>query len=128
MRVAPTEAAIVGERTNSSAAEVFASEETEPGFRFIILDLNRTKSSAFVEALATAQTFQRINGYYTLTKGGLGPNFHVDLRVRTFQPSQPGSLQLTADAGHRLKSCTDDLFALAIADDEAAKRGGASPR
>lgn len=128
VRVAPAEAAIIGERTNSSAAEVFASEETEPGFRFIILDLNKTKASAFVEALATAQAFQRIDGYYTLAKGGLGSNFYVDLRVRAFQPSQVGSLQLTADAGARLKSCTEDLFSLAIADGDATQRRGGTLR
>ena len=112
MRTAPAIAALIGERSNVSAGEIFTSEETQPGFRFFILDLSKTKQSAFLEAWATAQAYQRINGYYALEADGLGSNFYVDMRVRQNQPSKPGSLQLAIDAGDRMTACTDDLIAL----------------
>ncbi|MDZ4053294.1 MAG: hypothetical protein U1E24_08555 [Phenylobacterium sp.] len=119
MRTAPAVAALIGKRSNVSAGEIFTSEETQPGFRFFILDITKTKQSAFLEAWATAQVSQRINGYYTLEPGGLGSNFYVDMRVRQYQPSKPDSIQLAVDAGDRLAACTEDLFALA--DEDARK-------
>lgn len=128
-RVAPVEAAVIGNGTNNSLSELHESSETTPGFRFFVYDAMNPDKSAFMEALAEAGELQRIEGYYTLKKGGLGSNFYVDMRVRSFGTSTPNSLQLTSDAGDRLKRCTDDLVDLAIADAEgpaAAKAARAS--
>ncbi|MFA5503539.1 MAG: hypothetical protein WCY15_15195 [Phenylobacterium sp.] len=118
MRVAPLQAAVLGEWTNNSAKEVFASEETDPGFRFFLIDLTK-EDSAFAEAFAKATVSNRIDGFYTLSAGGMGANFHVDMRVRSFEYGNPASLQLASDAGDRLKRCMDDLFELAEADAKA---------
>lgn len=122
-RTAPIEAAVIGERSNSSLKELFESGETSPGFRLFVYDLTKTDQSAFLEAFSSAGEFQRFEGYYTLKKGGLGSNFYVDMRVRSFDTSTPNSLQLTSDAGERLKRCTEDLLALAIADEEGEPAG-----
>ena len=115
-RTAPAVVALIGDHSKTSAGEILTSEETQPGFRFFILDLSKTKQSAFIEALAIAQARERINGYYALTPDGLGSNFYVDMRVRHFQPSEPGTPQFANNAGFQLKTCMDELLNLADQD------------
>lgn len=111
-RTAPAEIALIANRTRTNAPDLIESSESQPGFRTTIFRPGETG----LEAWAQAGAFQRLEGYYTLSEGGLGSNFYADLRVANFDPSRPDLVRLSERAGRELQSCTADLLALAEAD------------
>lgn len=76
-RPSPPSSAALRHRFSTNAVDRLSAEHTSPGFLTTIFAANKATNDAFFSSLSE----HRLEGIYSLTEGGLGVPFTVDLQV-----------------------------------------------